>query len=140
MDRHLPNGDTDSPEPEPIGAILLVEDDDMVRFSTARLLRRAGYDVAEAAGGEEALVYLQTNADVTDLVLSDVIMPKQNGYELGRTIRERWPEIRVVLISAYTPIAMDRHGIDTSGFHVLRKPVHDLSSEVAEILAEGSGV
>lgn len=137
MDGQLPSDATTGPTPEPTGTILIVEDDDMVRWSTARLLRRAGYEVAEAAGAEEALVYLQTNAGVTDLVLSDVIMPKQNGYELGRTIQERWPNTSIVLISGYTPIAMDRHGIDTTGFHLLRKPVNDLPSKVAEILEHG---
>jgi DNA-binding NtrC family response regulator len=114
--------------------ILVVEDDDMVRWSTARTLRRAGYDVLEAASAEEALICMQEDGDRVALVLSDVIMPKQTGYDLGQAVRAQWPDTEVVLISGYTPVAMDRHGIGTTDFHLLRKPVADLPSVVSELI------
>ncbi len=114
--------------------VLVVDDDDMVRWSTARTLRRAGYDVLEAGGAEEALICMQEYGPRVTLVLSDVIMPKQSGYDLGRIVRSRWPETQVVLISGYTPVAMGRHGIETDGFPLLRKPVTDLASAIAEMI------
>jgi two-component system, cell cycle sensor histidine kinase and response regulator CckA len=114
--------------------ILVVEDDDMVRWSTARTLRRAGYDVLEAASAEEALICMQEDGERVALVLSDVIMPKQTGYDLGQAVRAQWPDTEVVLISGYTPVAMDRHGIGTTDFHLLRKPVADLPSVVSELI------
>jgi two-component system, cell cycle sensor histidine kinase and response regulator CckA len=114
--------------------VLVVDDDDMVRWSTARTLRRAGYDVLEAGGVEEALICMQEYGVRVRLVLSDVIMPKQSGYDLGRIVRGRWPETAVILISGYTPVAMDRHGIETDGFPLLRKPVTDLAATIAEMI------
>jgi DNA-binding NtrC family response regulator len=126
---------------EPAGAphsesllILVVEDDDMVRWSTARILRRAGYDVLEAASAEEALICMQKDGERVSLLLSDVIMPKQTGYDLGQAVRARWPDTEVVLISGYTPVAMDRHGIGTTDFHLLQKPVADLTGVVTELI------
>ena len=121
------------PAPESL-VVLVVEDDDMVRWSTARLLRRAGYEVLEAASAEEALIGMQEHGDRVGLVLSDVIMPKQTGYDLGQAVRAQWPETEIVLISGYTPVAMDRHGIGTADFHLLRKPVDDLAGVVAELI------
>ena len=114
--------------------VLVVEDDDMVRWSTARLLRRAGYEVLEAASAEEGLICMQEHGERVSLVLSDVIMPKQSGYDLGQAVRESWPETEIVLMSGYTPVAMDRHGIGTTDFHLLRKPVNDLAGVVAELI------
>ena len=114
--------------------VLVVDDDDMVRWSTARTLRRAGYDVLEAGGAEEALICMQEYAERVTLVLSDVIMPKQSGYDLGRIVQSRWPGTEVVLISGYTPVAMGRHGIETDGFPLLRKPVPDLAEAIAQLI------
>ena len=129
-----------TPQEEPVAAaptparVLVVDDDEMVRWSTARTLRRAGFEVLEARDADEALICMQEHgADVT-VVLSDVIMPKQNGYELGQVLRKRWPHVEVVLISGYTPVAMDMHGIETSGFRLLRKPVADLPEVIAELI------
>jgi DNA-binding NtrC family response regulator len=114
--------------------VLVVDDDEMVRWSTARTLRRAGYDVLEATGVEEAVITMLEHGPHVRLVLSDVIMPKQSGYDLGRIVRSRWPETEVVLISGYTPVAMGRHGIETDGFHLLRKPVTNLAEAIAELI------
>ena len=114
--------------------VLVVDDDELVRWSTVRVLRRAGFEVLEAASAEEALICLLEQGGRVSLVLSDVIMPKQNGYELGQAVRARWPEVPFALMSGYTPVAMDRHGIDTAGFHLLRKPVSDLPGAVAGLI------
>ncbi len=115
-------------------AVLIVDDDDIVRSTSARLLRRAGYEVLEAAGAEEALLCMQQHGAHVQLVLSDVIMPKHNGHSLAVTVHERWPEVEIVLITGYTPVAMDRHGIDTAGFRVLHKPVLDLAAVVSGLI------
>jgi DNA-binding NtrC family response regulator len=127
-----------TPHEEPVapapGRVLVVDDDEMVRWSTARTLRRAGYQVLEAGDADEALICMQEHGAHVSLVLSDVIMPKQSGYELGQVLRTRWPHIEVVLISGYTPVAMDRHGIETSGFRLLSKPVADLPECIAQLI------
>jgi FixJ family two-component response regulator len=74
---------------------------------------------------------MQEHGERVSLVLSDVIMPKQTGYDLGQAVLVTWPETEIVLMSGYTPVALDRHGIGTSDFHLLRKPVNDLAGVVA---------
>jgi DNA-binding NtrC family response regulator len=130
-----------TPQEEPValalpapGRVLVVDDDELVRWSTARTLRRAGYQVLEAGDADEALICMQEQGARVSLVLSDVIMPKQSGYELGQVLRERWPHVQIVLISGYTPVAMDRHGIETSGFRLLRKPVANLPEVIAQLI------
>ena len=136
---HDPTRRAAGPAAEPL-VVLVVDDDDTVRWSTARVLRRAGYEVLEAAGAEEALICMHEHAARVSLVLSDVIMPKQNGHELARSIRGQWPAVDVVLISAYTPAAMERHGIDTAGFRQQQKPVVDLAGVVAELIGSSPGI
>lgn len=116
------------------GPVLVVDDDELLRCSTARTLRRSGYEVLEAGDVSEALICMQEHGDRVSLVLSDVIMPRQNGYELGQAVRARWPQAQVLLISGYTPVAIDRHGIETSGFPLLRKPIANLEEVVAQLI------
>jgi CheY-like chemotaxis protein len=80
--------------------VLLVDDEPGVRQLIRRMLERAGLDVVEAGSGPEALAALEQGAVRIDLVLSDLIMPGQDGLELGRRIRLRWPALPVIYISA----------------------------------------
>ena len=79
--------------------VLLIEDDDAVRELIGRALRADGFDVIAAASGEEALD-LEAGCPV-DLLLSDVMLPKQNGFEVARQIRRRSPRLPIVFMSAY---------------------------------------
>ncbi|ATX82995.1 PAS domain S-box-containing protein [Mariprofundus ferrinatatus] len=81
--------------------ILLVDDEEHVRSTTAEVLRDLGYRVFEAGDGEQALALYQEHADEIDLLLSDVIMPKMGGPELVEAIRRIDPEIPVILASGY---------------------------------------
>jgi two-component system, cell cycle sensor histidine kinase and response regulator CckA len=128
------HGSADEAVVSDTAVVLIVDDDDIVRTTSARLLRRAGYEVLEAAGAEEALLCMQQHGTRVRLMLSDVVMPKHNGHSLAVSVRERWPEVEVVLITGYTPVAMGRHGIDTAGFRMLHKPVLDLPALVAGLI------
>ena len=79
--------------------ILLVEDEAITRTAFADTLRREGQDVIEAADGLQALSLLD-NSDV-DLVITDLVMPKLNGFHLIAVIRAKWPHIPILFISAY---------------------------------------
>lgn len=81
--------------------ILLAEDDVLVRFITAEILREAGYVVLEAVDAAEALALISTGQPL-DLVLSDVRMPGQmDGTRLTYAIKELRPAMPVVLISSH---------------------------------------
>ena len=77
--------------------ILVVDDERMVRESTALLLRAAGYDVNTAEHGFDAI--LQLSRTTPDIIISDLNMPQMSGFEFLSVVRRRFPEIPVVAIS-----------------------------------------
>lgn len=79
--------------------ILVVDDDDNIRFATARIVRAAGYQVLEAGGGAQCMEYVERERP--DLVLLDVVLPDADGAALCRQIKmdERLKGTFVVLIS-----------------------------------------
>jgi DNA-binding NtrC family response regulator len=86
-------------DPKPLGVILLVEDEPLVRLVAADILMEAHFRVIEAADAEEALTVLRADVDV-DVVLSDVEMPPgMNGYELAWQIHRNWPWMGILMSS-----------------------------------------
>jgi DNA-binding NtrC family response regulator len=86
-------------DPKPLGVILLVEDEPLVRLVAADILMEAHFRVIEAADAEEALTVLRADVDV-DVVLSDVEMPPgMNGYELAWQIHRDWPWMGILMSS-----------------------------------------
>jgi two-component system cell cycle sensor histidine kinase/response regulator CckA len=83
------------------GRILFVEDEDAVRGVAAKLLRARGYEVIEAASGEEALEYAQGHAGEIDLMISDVVMPGMQGPDLLKQARQYLGTAPVMFISGY---------------------------------------
>jgi PAS domain S-box-containing protein len=79
--------------------ILVVDDDAGVRESVAAILRADGCEVVSAGDGAEAIRRLEN--DPFDVVLSDVVMPEMDGYELFLQTRRRWPSTKVILMTAF---------------------------------------
>ena len=79
----------------------MAEDDAVVRTMLQRLLQEAGFEVRTARHGNEALGIALRGSDVFDLVVTDVRMPVMDGWELGRRLRERWPDLPLLYISGY---------------------------------------
>ena len=84
--------------------ILIVDDDEMVRYILKEVLSGAGYSVVEAESGEAAIQKLSEHA--LPLVLMDRFMPGMGGPEALRRIREQWPATRLVLLSG-SPAGME---------------------------------
>jgi CheY-like chemotaxis protein len=81
--------------------ILLVEDDVLVRFTTADILREAGFDVLEAVDASEALALLTTGHPL-DLVITDIRMPgHMDGVQLTSIIKNSRPNLPVALLSSH---------------------------------------
>jgi CheY-like chemotaxis protein len=79
--------------------VLLVEDEPLVRLVTSDVLLDAGFRVIEAANAGEALAVLESGI-VVDVLLADVDMPPGiNGYTLAHQVRERWPELEILITS-----------------------------------------
>lgn len=81
--------------------VLLVDDEESLRETTAEVLRSFGYQVLEAADGEQALQLYLAEAGKVDLLLTDVVMPKMSGIELAREIRKLAPMLPIILASGY---------------------------------------
>ena len=81
--------------------VLVVDDEELVRDLTVLVLERAGYDVVSAASARQALELLEAHS--IDLVVSDVVMPDLTGVELLAEMRERWPDLPVVLMTGGSP-------------------------------------
>jgi len=82
-------------------SIMLVDDEDVVRFGTAEMIRDLGHKVVEARGGAEALTLLADNPDV-DVVVSDYKMPRMDGAEFARRLHATRPQLPVLIVTGYT--------------------------------------
>jgi signal transduction histidine kinase/ActR/RegA family two-component response regulator len=107
-------------------SILVVEDNDQVGEFALHLLGDLGFTTRRASNAADALALLEREHAEIDIVFSDVVMPGIDGVELGKLVRQRWPELKIVLTSGYShDLAEDvRHG-----FTLLHKPysVEELS-------------
>ncbi|HEX8415788.1 MAG TPA: response regulator, partial [Sphingomicrobium sp.] len=89
--------------PVPLGAtlrILLVDDHEEVRKTTAAMLEDLGHAVTEAASGGEAIGLLEGHCEC-DLIISDYAMPQMSGTEMIRAAREQCPGIPALIITGY---------------------------------------
>ncbi|WP_051341263.1 hybrid sensor histidine kinase/response regulator [Azospirillum halopraeferens] len=101
--------------------VLLVEDNALVLLATVEGLKQEGFEVATAEHGVAALEILEGGAEI-DVVVSDVIMPYGvSGFDLARRVRERWPDIPVLLTSGYSPESLATMGAEADAA-VLPKP------------------
>ena len=87
------------------GVVLLVDDEDAVRDSCARILALRGFRVLHARNGLQAIEAFRANQGKINVVLLDMVMPKMGGVETFRTLREIDPSVSVVLTSGYTEAA-----------------------------------
>lgn len=80
--------------------ILIVDDDSLVRFTIVAMVEDAGYDVVQATNAAEAIAVLESDSDIR-VVITDVSMPgDMDGVTLAHFVRDRWPPVRLIVISA----------------------------------------
>jgi CheY-like chemotaxis protein len=116
--------------------ILVVEDEEFVREPLARILRSRGYSVLEASNSKEAQRQVQEYAGEIHLVLSDVVLPDQNGRAMSLQIAKMRPDIKILFISGYPENAIVRHGVLDGNIAFLPKPFGGdaLARKVREVL------
>ena len=79
--------------------ILVVEDEMLLRMRAVDMVEDAGYTSVEAVDADEAVAILESRSDIA-LLLTDVQMPgSMDGLKLAHTVRERWPPIKIILVS-----------------------------------------
>jgi CheY-like chemotaxis protein len=120
------------PTTPPTGTILLVDDEDGVRVTLRRQLIVHGHTVLEASHGTEAIAVVRMRRGNLDLVLADLVMPEMNGTELAATLCREYPDLPVILMSAYAPAGLTRIGPHDQTVPVLQKPF--ASGQVEELI------
>ena len=115
--------------------ILLVEDEDVVRDLTQRVLERQGYTVLACPDGHAAVALAEAEDRRIDLLLTDVVMPGMRGYEVAKRVSRSRPAIRILFMSGYageTVVGMPA----PAGHALIEKPfaVDALARRVREAL------
>ena len=121
--------------------VLLVEDEELVREPTTRMLTRHGYNVLVAAGPQEALDLLSQFEGDIDLLLTDVIMPGMTGKDLSELVAASYPDIDVVFMSGYSQDVIVHQGSVEPGVVLLEKPftTKALLGTLREVLDRSGG-
>ena len=120
------------------GTVLLVDDEEIVRTTTRRVLERFGFEVVVAADGREALARLTERKGDFDMTLLDLTMPELNGEQALRLMLDQWPDLKVLVMSGYSEYEvadrLDNGG--ASGF--IQKPFSagDLRNKLRELLGQ----
>src|SRR5690242_3110015 len=113
--------------------ILLVDDEASVRNTLAMLLTSAGYDVATAKDGFEALLHLKRA--LPDVIISDLNMPQMSGFEFLSVVRRRFPQIPVIAMSgAYQEGSAVPGGVIADGFYSKGSHPEAFLSTVADLI------
>lgn len=120
-------------------AVLIVEDEELVRGLAIKALSRLGYQVLQAADGQQALVMAEHHEGRIDLLLTDVVMPGMNGKQLAERLRRSHPETKVIFTSGYTENTITHQGVIEPGLHFIGKPYTPqiLAKIVHEVLLDG---
>jgi signal transduction histidine kinase/CheY-like chemotaxis protein len=123
-------------EPVERATILVVEDSEPLRELVFEALESMGYTALMAKDGQQAIRICSQFSGTIDLLLSDVIMPKMNGPEVMKKIKQIRPEIAVLFMSGYTNDVTLRHGVSTADVAFIQKPFtsNELGHKVREVL------
>ena len=102
--------------------IMIAEDEDVVRNMMIHVLENSGYRVLSACNGEEAISLFEKHFSETDLVISDVIMPKMSGQKVYEHIRAVRPDIPVIFMSGYTRELLNPEVFENNSCEMIQKP------------------
>ena len=115
--------------------VLIVEDNPISSKVLEHMLDKHGYETLTALNGEQALEYLESRPEI-ELVITDLVMPKTDGFELVRIMKERpeWSELPILVCTSQNPTNTKR---PTEGLKYLLKPIRadNLLQKVKEAFA-----
>jgi len=113
-------------------AVLVVEDDAILRLHALDIVEEAGFVALEAKNADEAIVILESRTDIA-LLFTDVNMPgSMDGVKLAHAVRNRWPPIKIVVVSGH--VQLDESDLPTNS-RFFGKPF-----EVQKMIAELRGL
>ena len=116
--------------------ILLAEDEEAMLNVIRTVLERMGYTVLAAPNPLDVFLLGQRHDGPIHLLVTDVVMPGLNGYELQARLAEAWPGLKTLYLSGYPSDIIAKRGLIPEGTHFLQKPfrIQDLSNKVREVL------
>jgi two-component system cell cycle sensor histidine kinase/response regulator CckA len=116
--------------------VLVVEDEEAVRFLTRAILERAGYRVFDAPNPQQAEALFEQHMNLFHLLVTDVVMPGSSGPRLFARLARQRPDLRVLYVSGYTDDAIIHQGQLAPGVDFLQKPftADALNRRVREVL------
>src|SRR4030067_1849548 len=119
--------------------ILVVDDDDPIRFLLMDTLAALGYKTFGAINGEEALTKVAQIG--IDLVVTDIRMPRPNGGDLLRQIKEKFPDLPVLIITAYNYTYNKDQVLQSGADGFLAKPfrISKIEEQIRSILKHKTG-
>jgi two-component system response regulator AtoC len=100
--------------------VLIVDDEENLRLVVRSFLKRDGYEVEAAAGGEEALGLVESFGP--DVILTDVRMPKMGGMDLLATLKAKGNEATVIVMSAYGNVDLAIEAMKAGAYDYIQKP------------------
>jgi len=103
-----------------MNTILIVDDEENTRIGLAKLLYQEGYQAEAVANGFEALDYL--GKKTVDLVITDINMPGMNGLVFLRELTQSYPDIKVIMITAYGGVGSYLESMNLGALEYLNKP------------------
>lgn len=120
--------------------ILVVEDDEKIRFLSVEALRDFGYIVVQAGDASQALAVLAVTPRV-DLLFTDIVMPDMNGRQLADRARKTRPDLKVLYTTGFTKNAVVHNGVLDPGVALISKPftIDQLAIKVRLVL-DGAGI
>ncbi len=102
------------------GRILVVDDDPSLTLLVSRILGRAGHEVLVTSGAEEALIAIRDSEP--DILLADIVMPNISGLELARAVRQKHPDIQVILMTGEPTLSSATTAVEIGACRYLSKP------------------
>ena len=118
--------------------ILIVDDEENTRIGLVKLLCQEGYQTEAVANGFEALEYLDKR--MVDLIITDINMPEMNGLIFLRELNQAYPDMKVIMITAYGGVDSYLESINLGAFEYLNKPVklNDLKTIISRMFSQAS--
>src|ERR1700704_6553691 len=118
-------------------AVLVVEDEMLLRMRAVDMVEDAGFTAVQAINADDALAILESRSDI-ELLFTDIQMPgSMDGLELAYAVHERWPLIKIILVSGQLTLTDAEKPVDSRFFG---KPlnVKQMIAEMQEMMNKGS--
>ena len=123
-------------QPDPVANVLVVEDEMVLRLRAVDIVEDAGFTAVEAVNADEALAILESRSDIS-LLFSDIQMPgSMDGLKLAHAVHERWPAIKIILVSGQVKLSDTERPADSRFFG---KPLEmkQMIAELQEMVGAG---